>query len=199
MTNEVIDIPLKIVIVERNYGAWKEFKVTTTPVNTEALLGPIYQLKVGATLHRMCVKNRAVTAKVIVGDDAIVVKEKEETIEYVNKTDLEPYELSDYDKERLAEYNKRINGKDLFDKIVMPNILAIVKEYNINWAKDKKAVYISDKDIFSIHYRKADHKERHKEIVDKLKALGCKVAIPNCGEDICRININQSIANMGLV
>lgn len=198
MTNAVIDIPLKIVIVERNYGAWKEFKVATTPVNTEALLGPIYQLKAGATLHRMCVKNRAVTAKVIVGEDTIVVKEKEETIEYINKTDLEPYELSDYDRERLAEYNKRINGKDLFDKIVMPNILAIAEEYDIHWEKDKKAVYIADKDVFSNHYRKADHKERHKEITDKLKALGCKVIVPSFGEDICRININQSVANMGL-
>lgn len=198
MTNKVTDIPLKIVVVERNYGAWKEFKVTTTPVNTEALLGPIYQLKAGATLHRMCIKNRAVTAKVIVGEDAIVVKDKEETIEYVNKADLEPYELSDYDKERLAEYNKRINGKDLFDKIAMPNILAIVKEYNLNWAKDKSNMLLADKDTGSIHYRKSDHKERHNEITDKLKALGCKVIVPSFGKDICRISINQSVANMGL-
>lgn len=198
MNNNVTDIPLKIVVVERNYGAWKEFKIATTPVNTEALLGPIYQLKVGATLHRMCVKNRAVTAKVIVGEDAIVVKDKEETIEYVNKTDLEPYELSDYDKERLAEYNKRINGKDLFDKIVMPNILAIVEEYGIRWAKDKKNVLLSDKDSSSYHYRKSDNEEKHKEIVNKLKALGCKVIVPTFGLDICRISINQSVANMGL-
>lgn len=197
MTNEVIDIPLKIVIVERNYGAWKEFKVATTPVNTEALLGPIYQLKVGTTLHRMCVKNRAVTAKVIVGEDAIVVKDKEETIEYVNKADLEPYELSDYDKNRLAEYNKRINGKNIFDVMIMPSIKAIAEEYNINWAKDKKNIYLVDKGVYSIHYRKSDHKERHKEITDKFKALGCKVIIPNCGEDICRININQTVANLG--
>ena len=76
MTNKAIDIPLKLVVVERNYGAWTQFRVTTTPVNTEALLGTIYQLKSGATLHRTCVKNRAVTAKIIVGEDAIVVKEK---------------------------------------------------------------------------------------------------------------------------
>lgn len=198
MTNKVTDIPLKTVVVERNYGAWKEFKVTTTPVNTEALLGPIYQLKAGATLHRMCVKNRAVTAKVIVGEDAIVVKDREETIEYINKADLEPYELSDYDKDRLAEYNKRINSKDLFDKIVMPNILAIVKEHDLDWAKDKKNVLLADKDARSISYRKSNHKERYEEIVDKLKALGCKVIVPSFGLDICRININQSIANMGL-
>lgn len=198
MTNKVTDIPLKIVVVERNYGAWKEFKVTTTPVNTEALLGPIYQLKAGTTLHRMYVKNRAVTAKVIVGEDAIVVKDKEETIEYVNKADLEPYELSDYDKERLAEYNKRINGKNIFDAMIMSSIKAIAEEYGVNWAKDKKNVYLVDKGVYRNDYRKSDHKERHKEITDKLKALGCKVIIPSYGEDICRININQSVANMGL-
>ncbi len=198
MTNKVTDIPLRLVIVERNHGVWKEFKVATTPVNTEALLGTIYQLKAGATLHRMCIKNRAVTAKVIVGEDAIVVKDKEETIEYVNKADLEPYELSDYDKERLAEYNKKINGKDLFDKIVMPNISAIIKEYDLEWVKDKKNVLLADKGCWSISYCKADHKEKHNEIVDKLKALGCKVIVPSFGKDICRININQSVANMGL-
>ena len=145
MTNKAIDIPLKLVVVERNYGAWTQFRVTTTPVNTEALLGPIYQLKAGATLHRIYTKNRAVTAAVLAGEDAVVVKEGEEVVEYVNKADLEPYELSDYDKERLAEYNKKINGKDLFDKIVMPNMLAIVKEYGLDWAKNKKYVSFADK------------------------------------------------------
>lgn len=198
MTDKTIDIPLKLVVVEHNHGIWKGFKVTTTPVSVEALLGTIYQLKSGATLHRIRIKNRAVTAKAIVGEDAIVVKESKETVEYINKTDLEPYKLSDYDKERLAEYNKRTSGKDLFDKIVIPNILAIVKEYNLEWVKNKKAIYIADKDVFSIHYRKADHKERHKEIVDKLKALGCKIIIPSFRLDICKISINQSIANMGL-
>ena len=199
MDNKVIDIPLKLVVVERNYGAWKEFKVTTTPVNTEALLGPIYQLKAGTTLHRMCVKNRAVTAKVLVGENAIVVKEGEEVIEYINKIDLEPYELSDYDKERLAEYNKRINAKNIFDTMIMPSIKAIAEEYDLNWAKDKKNVLLADKNVKSIHYRKSDHKERHNEIADKLKALGCKVIVPSFGLDVCRISINQSIANMGLV
>lgn len=198
MTNKAIDIPLKLVVVERNYGAWTQFRVTTTPVNTEALLGPIYQLKAGTTLHRIYAKNRAVTAAVLVGEDAVVVKEGEEVVEYINKADLEPYELSDYDKERLAEYNKKINGKDLFDKIVMPNILAIVKEYDLDWAKDKKNVMLADKDAWSISYRKADHKERHEEITNKLKALGCKVIVPGFGKDICRININQSAADMGL-
>lgn len=107
MTDKTIDIPLKLVVVEHNCGAWTQFRVTTTPVNTEALLGTIYQLKSGATLHRIYVKNRAVTAKVIVGEDAVVVKEGKEVVEYINKADLEPYELSDYDKERLAEYNKK--------------------------------------------------------------------------------------------
>ena len=199
MTNKVTDIPLKIVIVERNYGAWKEFKVTTTPVNTEALLGPIYQLKAGATLHRMRAKNRAVTAKVLVGEDAIVVKDKEETIDYINKTDLEPYELSDYDKERLAEYNKRVNAKNIFDTMIMPSIKAIAEEYDLNYTKGKKDILLADKNVKSIHYRKSDHKERHNEIADKLKALGCKVIVPNFGIAICRININQSIANMRLV
>lgn len=198
MTNKAIDIPLKLVVVERNYGAWTQFRVTATPVNTEALLGPIYQLKAGTTLHRIYAKNRAVTAAVLVGEDAIVVKEGEEVVEYINKADLEPYELSDYDKERLAEYNKKINGKDLFDKIVMPNILAIIKEYDLDWAKNKKYVSFADKSSWDFNYRRSDHKERYKEIVDKFKALGCRVIIPNCGMDICRININQSAADMGL-
>ena len=115
----------------------------------------------------MYAKNRAVTAAVLAGEDAIVVKEGEEVVEYVNKADLEPYELSDYNKERLAEYNKKINGKDLFDKIVMPNILAIVKEYDLDWDKNKKYVSFADKNPWSISYCKADHKERHKEIVNK--------------------------------
>lgn len=80
----------------------------------------------------------------------------------------------------------------------MLNILAIVKEYDLDWAKNKKCVSFADKGSWSISYCKADHKERHKEIVDKFKALGCRVIIPNCGMDICRININQSAADMGL-
>ncbi len=203
MTDKVTDIPLKLVIVERNYGNWKEFKIATTPVNIEALLGPIYQLKAGATLHRMLVKKRAVTAKVLVGEDAIVVKESEEVIEYVNKTDLEPYELSNYDKERLDEYNKRVNAKNMFDTMIMPSIKSISEKYDLKWTKDRNNILLTDMaayyDSYSFPYCKADHKEKHNEIVDKLKALGCKVSVAYYGNTICKINITQTIANAGLI
>lgn len=179
----------------------KEFKVTTTPVNIEALLGPIYQLKVGATLHRMLAKNRVVTAKVLVGENAIAVKESEEVIEYVNKTDLEPYELSNYDKERLAEYNKRVNAKNMFDTMIMPSIKAIADKYDLNWTINKNNIVLTDMDTYRYeNYCKKDHKERHNEIIDKLRTLGCKVSVTaHYGLHICKINIPQTIAKAGLI
>lgn len=197
MTDKVTDIPLKLVVVERNHGLLKEFKLTTTPVNIEALLGPIYQLKAGATLHRMLVKKRAVTAKVLVGEDAIVVKEGEEVIEYVNKTDLEPYELSNYDKERLAEHDSKHNKLKFFDDMLFPSIKALINTYgcvNIRMMKDE--IELSFNYAYATDNDKATKIKTAKEIVSKIKDLGCHITYHDRCNTFATIHKLKTVGNL---
>jgi len=197
MTNKVIAIPLKLVVVEDNRYGQIDYKLTTTPVSIETLLGPIYQLRPGVTLHRINAKNRAVTAKALVGENAIVVKESSDTIEYINKDDLEPYELSSYDKKRIAERDNKQNKLKLFNDIIFPSIKALTDTYNYVIIRDNKnevelsfdyRYIITDNDL-SIQLKTA------KEIVSKLKDLGYNVTF-HAYRDFATIHKIKTVDNL---
>lgn len=196
MTNKVTDIPLKLVIVERDHYGYVDRKLTTTPVSVETLLGTVYQLKPGAALHRMYAKNRAVAAKVLVGENAIVVKESSDTIEYINKDDLEPYELSDYDKDRLAKYNNKQNKLKLFDDMIFPSVKALIDTYNCVIIRDNEnEVELSFDYRYIVDNDEATEIKTAKEIVSKLKGLGYCVTF-HTYKDFATIHKIKTVDNL---
>lgn len=197
MTNKVTDIPLKLVVVEDNRYGQIDYKLMTTSVSVETLLSHIYQLKAGAILHRIRVKNRAVTAKVLVGENTIIVKESSDTIEYINKDDLEPYELSDYDKQRLAKYDNKQNKLKFFDDMLFPSIKALINTYGcINILTRKNEIELSFNYAYATDNDKATKIKTAKEIVSKIKDLGCHITYHRCSNNFATIHKLKTVDNL---
>jgi hypothetical protein len=197
MTNKVIDIPLKLVVVEDNRYGQIDYKLTTTPVSIETLLGPIYQLKPGITLHRINAKNRAVTAKALAGENTIIVKESSDTIEYINKDDLEPYELSDYDKQRLAKYDNKQNKLKFFNDMLFPSIKALINTYNcVLIRNNKNEIELSFNYAYATDNDKATKIKAAKEIVSKIKDLCCHITYHRCSNNLATIHKIKTVDNL---
>lgn len=204
-TYTVTGIAAKMVIISRKNNSPlvlddAKYGLTITPVSVENLQGEIYQLKPNASIQRAHVNLNDQKKELFDREDIFVIKAVANVVEYINKSDTEPYVLSDYDKSRLEEYDKKTKARAAFDTLILPSIKAIIKEYNLAWSTPTK-------NIMEIEYHLSDHfrsetglnySERVEEIISKFKDLGCKVIVSRDLNSICKIDLNQSMINMGL-
>lgn len=198
MTNKVTDIPLKFVVIEEKLSNDKTYVLSTTPIDIKYLLNnTVYQLKPGITLHKVYAKNRAIAADVLVGKDNIVVEETEETIEYINKDDLEPYELSDYDKQCLAKYDNKQNKLKFFDDMILPSIISLIDTYRcVNILTRKNEIELLFNYAYATDNDKATKIKTAKEIVSKIKDLGCSITYHRCSNNLATIHKIKTVDNL---
>lgn len=198
MTNKVTDIPLKFVVIEEKLSNDKTYVLSTTPIDIKYLLNnTVYQLKPSTTLHKVYAKNRAIAADVLVGKDNIVVEETEETIEYINKADLEPYELSDYDKQRISKHNKTQNKLKFFDDMIFPSIISLIDTYRcVNILTRKNEIELSFNYAYATDNDKATKIKTAKEIVSKIKDLGCHITYHRCSNNLATIHKLKTVDNL---
>lgn len=205
-TYTITDITAKMVIIPKKNNSPlvlddTRYILTITPVSVENLQGEIYQLKSNASIKRVHVSLTNQRKELFNRKDIFVIKAVANVIEYINRSDTEPYVLSDYDKSRLEEYDRKAKARAAFDTLILPSIEAIMEEYKLTY-------YTPTKNILEIHYplpshfgleTDANYCERIEEIIRKFKDLGCKVIVSRDLHSICKIDLNQSMANMGLV
>lgn len=196
----MINIPLKFVIVESTINKSKYYELKPTPLSIEVLLNDIvYQFKPGSSLYKMKAnkgESLDTTLNTLCFDDTLLVlNHTNKVIEYIKKEDLEPYELSEYDKDRLKEYNARANTVKMFELLILPHIQGLTKDYPdlvINTNSYDKRIEIAEP-----YNAKRLNKEQKEKIISKLKDLGCVVFHHyGYGDIFAKVDINKTIIKM---
>lgn len=196
----IVNIPLKFVIVESIINKSKNYTLRATPLSVEVLLNnTVYQLKPGSNLYKMKA-NKGESLDTVLNtlrsnDSIIILNHTNKVIEYIKKEDLEAYELSKYDKDRLKDYNTRANIIKMFELLVLPHIQGLTKDYSGLIIRINH--YSKQIEIAEPYYDKHLNKEQKEKIISKLKDLGCIVTKYYFSNSIfAKVDINKTMAKM---
>lgn len=152
---------------------YKRYTLSITPVSVKTLQGDtIYKVKDGATLHRL--NTRKLSSTFILSlkrnPDNYLVSDTMESLSYFTKDDLEPYVLSEYDKQRLAEHNTKVNKKQIFESLILPQIEALVNEDYIKDVYDFDKGYLRLRAHCMVEHDGSFHKLQNL-LYEQLKAM----------------------------